>query len=903
MYYLAIVVIISSALIFCPTLAIATDDTTVIPSWKVQSTSLVGSNTSDLSSLGLDTTNWHTIGSRATLLATLLENGDYTDSDLFYSTNLQKVDYSQFTVPWYYRSEIHISSANASYFTLKTHDITSRADIYLNAALIANSSVQAGAYAGRDYDVTKYVREGSNVLLLEVYPTDYNRDFALGFVDWNPSPPDNGTGIWRDVEIKRTGPVSLSSPRIVTALKGEISIRLDVRNLAENPVQGQISCTITDPQGEEVDTPSTSYAVNGTGSTKVSLNTQIQNPQIWWPKAWGAQPLYSISCSASSSTSGPSTTSDHTPPVRFGIRTITRTLNAHNDTLFTINNHAFQVLGAGYTPDIFLRFSHTKALAQMQYTLSMGLNTLRLEGKLEHPSFYALADSLGLMILPGWECCDKWEAWTYNDEGSGLAWSDADYDIAKLSMQHGARMMQSHPSVLGFLVGSDFWPDEKATQIYTTALRDADWDTPIIASASQRGFPDALGNGGMKMDGPYDYVPPVYWYAAPSFPDSNVSHLGAAFGFGSELGAGVGTPELGSLRKFLNDRDLADLWQRPEMGLYHMSTNVSSFYTRQIYDDALWERYGAPKDLDDYVRKCQIADYEAAKVQFEAYASRWGTEGVERNKRTATGAVYWMLNNAWPSLHWNLFDFYLRPAGAYFGVKSALGSAEQVVFDYSDGSLWLVNRGLHGTGLRVVEVEMRGLNGTLLLQRKIATATKPNSSQRIGLVQGNSSTDEIGIGLIEKGDVALLRILLHSSENSTETIARNVYWLSGEQDALDWENSDWYHTPLTSYADFSALDRLQEVDVSVTVETSGSQGRAKVVLINKSQTPAVAVKLNFVDRKGDDVVPILWQDNYVVLWPEEKTNIDVQVEGTWEGVQLEVEGLNVQRRVVDVVKF
>jgi len=34
---------------------------------------------------------------------------------------------------------------------------------------------------------------------VKVYPTDYNRDFALGFVDWNPYPPDNGTGIWRDM--------------------------------------------------------------------------------------------------------------------------------------------------------------------------------------------------------------------------------------------------------------------------------------------------------------------------------------------------------------------------------------------------------------------------------------------------------------------------------------------------------------------------------------------------------------------------------------------------------------------------------------------------------------------------------------------------------------------------------
>jgi exo-1,4-beta-D-glucosaminidase len=903
MYYSALVTALVPSLFYSSALALSTNQKTVVRSWNVQSTSLVGNNVSYLSSLGLDTAEWYTIGSRGTLLATLLENGIYTESDLFYSTNLQSVDYAPFRVPWLYRSEVYLSPTNASYFQLKTHGITSRADIYLNSVLVANSSVQAGAYAGRDYDITKHVKDGSNVLLIKVHPTDYNRDFALGFVDWNPYPPDNGTGIWRDVEIKRTGAVSVSSPRVVTMLEGEVSIRLDVQNLADKAVQGQISCIIMDPQGEEVDTLSTSFIFNGIGSTKVSLETQIPNPQIWWPATWGAQPLYSVSCSASSF--DPHPISDTTPPVSFGIRTVTSKLNEYNDTLFTVNDHPFQVLGAGYTSDIFLRYSPSKARAQMLYSLDMGLNTIRLEGKQEHPEFYTMADELGLMLLPGWECCDKWEGWDFNDEGSGFKWNDADYAIADQSMRHEAQMMQSHPSVLGFLVGSDFWPDDRATQIYTTALNELDWDTPVLASASQRGYPEALGNGGMKMDGPYDYVPPVYWYASPTTPDSEVSHYGAAFGFGSELGAGVGTPEMGSLKKFLSEEDMQDLWQSPKKGLYHMSTNVSSFYTREIYDTSLWGRYGAPKGLEDYVRKSQLADYEATKAQFEAYASRWGTAGVAAEVRTATGAIYWMLNSAWPSLHWNLFDFYLRPAGAYFGAKAALGGVEKVVYDYSDSSLWLVNRGLDATGSRVVEVEMVSMNGSVLLKRKMEATTKPNSSQRIGPMTGNSSTDGGGMGLetmIPKGDVALLRILLHGPDNSTESkaIARNIYWLSSNQDVLDWKNSDWYFTPLTSYADFTALDKLQEVDVSVVVEPSGVEGKAKVVLINQGQIPAVAVSLNLVDVKGEDVVPVLWQDNFVTLWPQERIELDVQIEGNWDGVKVEVQGLNTKRSVVDM---
>jgi exo-1,4-beta-D-glucosaminidase len=93
-------------------------------------------------------------------------------------------------------------------------------------------------------------------------------------------------------------------------------------------------------------------------------------------------------------------------------------------------------------------------------------------------------------------------------------------------------------------------------------------------------------------------VPPNYWYG---------DQLGAAFGFGSELGAGVGTPEIGSLKKFLSASDLTDLWTKPHKELYHMSTNASSFFDRHIYDRGMFNRYGHPKDLTDYLLKSQVS--------------------------------------------------------------------------------------------------------------------------------------------------------------------------------------------------------------------------------------------------------------------------------------------------------
>jgi exo-1,4-beta-D-glucosaminidase len=86
-------------------------------------------------------------------------------------------------------------------------------------------------------------------------------------------------------------------------------------------------------------------------------------------------------------------------------------LNGYIDTAFTVNGEPFQVIGAGYGPDIFMRFDENRVEQILTYLLDMGMDTLRLEGKQEHSELYELTDRMGIMVLAGWECCDKWEGW------------------------------------------------------------------------------------------------------------------------------------------------------------------------------------------------------------------------------------------------------------------------------------------------------------------------------------------------------------------------------------------------------------------------------------------------------------------------------------------------------------
>ncbi|KAL2826294.1 glycoside hydrolase superfamily [Aspergillus cavernicola] len=834
----------------------------VVPSWFLQSTSVVGDDPGGWSLPRANTSSWYRIaGPRATVLAALIENDVYNESDLFFSSNLAKLRESDFQVPWLYRQEIKLPPlGKEDHLFLHVHGISSKADIFFNGAQIAFSSLQRGSYCGRAYELTPHVLGKRNALVVKAYPTDYLKDLAIGWADWNPHPPDSGMGLWRALETKLTGPVTTTPPRVTTTfpsnniqepLDVEIEVKTEVANHGDVSEDVLVRATIISPYGLQIAELSSRLELRPRENSTVGLTTTISEPQLWWPATWGSQPLYQVKMNVTLSSGA---LSDIVESANFGIRSITTSLNKHNDRQFAINGHPFQVRGAGYAPDIFLRFDAERVEAIFMYVLDMGLNTIRLEGKQEHPEFYHLADRMGLMIIAGWECCDKWEAWSYNEDIEGAEWQEEDYINAHLSMLNEAEMMQPHPSLLAFLIGSDYWPNERATSAYLLALNLMDWPNPVIASASKRGYPQELGSSGMKMDGPYDWVPPNYWYG---------NQFGAAFGFGSELGAGVGTPELSSLHRFLSPSDLKALWSSPDAGQYHLSPRGSVFHNRRNFNRALAERYGPPTNLEDYVSKAQMMDYEATRAQFEAFSARHNAP------RPATGVIYWMLNGAWPSLHWQLIDYYLQPAGAYFGAK--VGSRqEHVVYDYESRIVFIVNHSLLSRGSRQVSLDLVGLDGSILLHRELTAQTTPTTSKAIANVPEIAKLES----------VAFLRLIL--SDDSGQPLSRNVYWVSAHNDELFWNASNWYTTPVRTFVDFSPLSRMPLVTVEATVirveNTTSYPAHIEFLLVNRADVPAFFVRLVLLDYDtGEELIPVFWSENYVTLLSHEEIRLDVKV--------------------------
>lgn len=96
-------------------------------------------------------------------------------------------------------------------------------------------------------------------------------------------------------------------------------------------------------------------------------------------------------------------------------------------------------------------------------------------------------------------------------------------------------------------------------------------------------------------------------------------------------------------------------------------------------------------------------------------------------------------------------------------------------------------------------------------------------------------------------------------------VSTNVYWLSTKADVLAWNQSNFYRTNCTQYADFTGLQTLPEVALNVTSSISSTY--AVVAINNPTPHIALAVHARLIGADGTDIAPVYWSDNYVSLWP------------------------------------
>lgn len=825
--------------------------------WHIQSSAKLRQSGAALSARGFDTSGWYPASVPSTVLAALVANGVYPDpyfgmnlralpgvagdiGDNF--SNLPMPPDSPFAVPWWYRTEFrlppfeplhHRGAASKRYF-LHFDSINYRANVWLNGRLVAAADRIRGMYRTFEIDITEAAVAGTNVLAVEVFAPTEN-DLTITFVDWNPLPPDKDMGIVRGVYVTASGPVTVRHSQVVTRLnntldEARLSLFTDLRNAGSTAVEG----TLTAATGSIAVSRRVRLEAGQVGrfgfAPEEFRELIVHDPELWWPYGLGPQNLHELRMEFAIGG-----VVSNRESVVFGIREFTSELDERQHRLFRVNGRRILIRGAGWTHDMMLRVDPERQENEIRMARDMHLNTLRLEGKMLDEHFFETADRLGMLVMPGWCCCSYWEQWD--------RWTPDDYYVAGESLRDQLRLLRNHASVFVFLYSSDIEPNPEGERLYLRVLQEESWPHPYLAAARDSNTP-VSGRTGVKMTGPYDYVPPIYWYEDTA--------RGGAWGFNTETSAGHAIPVLASLREML---PAGHLWPVDEFWNFHAAS--PSYPDIEVYNRALETRYGAARGLEDYVRKSQVMAYENERAMFEAYG---------RNKYVATGVIQWMLNNAWPSIVWHLYDYYLRPGGGYFGTKKA-NEPVHVQYSYDDGSIVVVNSTYQALAGYRVTAKVYNFDLTEKFSQTVTVDLPADSSTRafyLPAITGLSRTYFVRLTL---------------SDAAGAPVSSNFYWLSTQKDAVDYgAQVDYRYTPIRTYADLTDLEKLPPARVTArwTSVDAGADRIERIVVENPSDRLAFAVHLTVVRPDGSDLAPVFWEDNYFELFPGERREIEAR---------------------------
>ena len=504
--------------------------------------------------------------------------------------------------------------------------------------------------------------------------------------------------------------------------------------------------------------------------------------------------------------------------------------------------------------------------AIISYVKDLGLNLVRWELKIADDTMIERADREGIPIMLGWMCCMQWEHWDL--------WSAEDQWVARASLRARLRELRAHPSVVIWANGSDSLPPDSVLNDYHQIEKELHWQDAIVDTVAERN----RFWSGIHMVGPYVWRPPYYWFS---------ERYGPARGSSAEEGDNETIPPLETLKKFIP----ADkLWPPNDYWYFHAGGNEGGNSTLANIRRALDHRYGPSNNVEDLAKKAQLAHYEDVRAQYETYATHWTNRKM---------LMHWMMNTPWPSFFGHIFDSYFKQGGGYFGAKKAMQPLA-VIWDYyatgdrSTGHVYAVNltpQPVHGK----VSISFYDLEGNV----KYSNATTVE-------VAADSSVVAMSVPRVSGLSTAyFVRCQFTGPEGSL--LAQNAYWESITDDDLGSpSNDDQFTTKLEKWADLTSLDHMPPVNLKVggSLSRSAEEQTATITLANNSNHVAFFVRVELTrGRDGEEILPIVYDDNYVTLFPHESRVITAKFQLTELGggsTALRIEGYNVPKQLLSL---
>ena len=434
--------------------------------WRIQSSANVSAQGPAISSPGFHTEGWYEATVPSTVLAVQVASGEFPDPNfgmnlrqlpgMTYPIGLNSFNRfpmskdSPYAVPWWYRTEFQLPREyQGKAIWLHLQGINNRANLWLNGHKLADAKQIAWRLQNLRIQCHRPGRTRQNQRDRGRSLRPNPRRLGRNWVDWNPTPPDKNMGLWGDMSLSASGPVSVRYPAVMTHFadsslrQAELTVRAELQNATAQPVDGVLDADFDDVHLQQKIQLQANEKLSATFTPEQYPQLRIKDPKIWWPAEMGTPNLHH--CTVRFLVKGQ--LSDESG-VHFGIREIASELTPQNHRLFRVNGKPILIRGGAWDHDMLLRpMTHEQYEAHFQYVREMHLNAIRQEGQLENDEFYDLADKYGILIMAGWCCCDVWEQWD--------TWLPGTLEIASDSLRTEMLKMRSHPSMLTWLNGSD----------------------------------------------------------------------------------------------------------------------------------------------------------------------------------------------------------------------------------------------------------------------------------------------------------------------------------------------------------------------------------------------------------------------------------------------------------------
>ncbi|MEO6965173.1 MAG: hypothetical protein ABI076_04650, partial [Acidobacteriaceae bacterium] len=699
--------------------------------------------------------------------------------------------------------------------------------------------------------------------------------------------PDRNAGIWKPVTLRTSGPVTVTHPLVDTALPlpqtnpARLTVYAELQNASQQEIRGLLTVTITRRGKPQI---RLQQPVNLTAGEQREASFSpdqypqliVKNPDLWWPYTMGQPNLYDLRLTFSED--GRLSDASH---IRFGIRMITQhrdqdeqfpEVGKGGNFYLKVNGRNFLVRGAAYTPDLLFRYDPAREDTILRYVKNLGLNMLRWESKIASEHIVEQADVQGIPLMLGWMCCNQWERWNQ--------WDAEDHRVAAESLHSQILMLRAHPAVFLWANGSDGLPPPAVRQVYHQTLQELHWQNAMVDTVSSIArAPDGSPEwDGIHMLGPYSWRPPTYWFCG---------RYAAARGACAEQGDNEDIPPYESLKKFIPANRL---WPINETWYFHAGSNRGNVTLTNI-QRAVNRRYGPSTSAEEFARKAQLAAYENTRAQFEDFAAN----GWANHKMT----IYWMLNNQWPSFFGHLIDDYLKPGGSYFGAMMGLRPLS-VVFDYfATGD----HSEAHFTVVNQTPAEQRRLTARIRIYDLQGRLREDKTIRSIAVASGGVAHVLTLAKPRQITPVYFVRCELFDAHG--KRLLDNTYWQSTTDDDLgDPKNDNSFDLQQASWANMTALNTMPRVSLELAAEASHADGESRVTVWLRNPTAHVAFfeRATITSAKdGNEILPIVYDDNYVTVFPHETAEIHGTVrDGSGTPEWVKVQGYNTVEEAVRI---